>query len=67
MIGIERIAEHVATLNHVVLAELFAACFLVVTTLAQRRELIERRVRLAAGVDRCAMIDHSGGLDAADL
>ena len=58
---IERVAENVAALVQPVrLAQLLGTALDVVALVAQRSELIGFRERLASGIDRRAMVDHSG-------
>ena len=67
MIWIEWVAEHIAALAQPILAHLLGARLGVVATLAQRGELIEVGKRVAAALDRGAVINRDRGLDAADL
>ena len=67
MVRIERVAKNVAAFPHVVLPQLFAARLHVVATLTQTRKLIERRVWIAAGIDRRSMVDGRRRLDVANL
>lgn len=67
MIWIERVAEHIAALEQIVFAHLFAARFEVMARGTQRRETVEPWIRLAPTVDRNDVIDHVGGLNATDL
>jgi hypothetical protein len=64
---IERIAEHIAALDQVNLACLLSAALSVVASSAQRCELLERRKRIAATLDRSPMIDHGRRLNSTDL
>jgi hypothetical protein len=66
MIWVERITMHVAALNNFgsgLSAQLLRSSLCVVTPLAQRRELIEVRKRLATALDRDLVIDRNRGLN----
>jgi hypothetical protein len=66
VIWVQGIAVHVATLNNFgsgLSAQLLRSSLCVVTPLAQRRELIEVRKRLATAVDRDPVIDRNRGLN----
>ena len=66
VIWIQRIATRVATLNNFaseLSAQLLRSSLCVVTPLAQRRELIEARKRLATALDRDPVIDRNRGLN----
>ena len=67
MIGIERITEHVTAFPHVVLAQLLSSGLGVMAADAQRRELLKRRIEIAAALNGGAMIDDSSGLNSANL
>ena len=67
MIRIERAAEHITALAHVILAELLAPRLHVVAALAQTRELIDWRIRFTAAIDWCPMINGRRRLDVAQL
>ena len=66
VIWIERIATHVAALDDFgrrFSAQLLRSSLCVVTPLAQRRELIEVRKRLATALDWDPVIDRNRGLN----
>jgi hypothetical protein len=68
MARVERIAGRIATFPQpIFFAQLLGACLDVVAALTERGEPIEGRERVAAGGDRCAVVNHRRGLNLSHL